>query len=177
MLEEEDKKIVEEVLKGKVNAFGTLVDRYQQSIYRMTLRMIGDSEEAQELTQNVFVKVYSKLDSFDPKYKFFSWLYRIALNESLNYVKSRKKLTDFDENSFEDHETPEEIYQDKEKKRILHRSLLELSEKYRIVIVMKYYDNMSYEEISEVTGLSVKKVRSRLFTARKNLKELIEKKQ
>ncbi|MCK5839894.1 MAG: sigma-70 family RNA polymerase sigma factor, partial [Bacteroidales bacterium] len=163
MVKKDDKRIIEEVLSGDTNAFGVLVERYQQSIFRMIFRMTGSRVEAEELTQNVFVKAYSNLTQFNPKYKFFSWLYRIAINESLNYLKSRKNISAIDVNTSVTHENPEVILHKKERKEALQLAIMELSARERRLIVLKYYEEMTYEEISNVTGLSVKKVKSRLF--------------
>ena len=176
MVEKDDKKIIEEVLSGDLDAFGILIERYQQSIFRMILRMTGNSAEAEELTQSVFVKVYSNLTQFNPKYKFFSWLYRIALNEALNYLKSRKNISAINVNTSVTHENPEVIFHKKERKEALEQAIMELNPMERTLIVLKYYQEMSYKEISNVTGLSVKKVKSRLFTGRKKLKELVDNK-
>ena len=176
MVKKDDKKIIEEVLSGDPDAFGILVERYQKPIFRMIFKMTGSSVEAEELTQNVFVKVYSNLTQFNPKYKFFSWLYRIALNEALNYLKSRKKISAINVNTSVTQENPEVILQKKERKEALQLSIMELKPMERKLIVLKYYEEMTYEEISNVTGLSVKKVKSRLFTGRKRLKDLVEKK-
>ena len=176
MVKKDDKKIIEEVLSGDLDAFGILIERYQQSIFRMIFKMTGSSVEAEELTQSVFVKVYSNLTQFNPKYKFFSWLYRIALNESLNYLKSRKNISVVNVNTSVTHENPEVILHKKERKEALQKAILELNTMERTLIVLKYYEEMTYKEISNVTGLSVKKVKSRLFTGRKRLKELVDNK-
>lgn len=176
MKENDDKKIIEEVLSGNLDVFGILVERYQQSIFRMIFKMTGSSVEAEELTQSVFVKVYTNLSQFNPKYKFFSWLYRIALNESLNYLKSRKNISAINVNTSVTHENPEVIFHKKERKKALQQAIMELNPMERTLIVLKYYEEMTYKDISNVTGLSVKKVKSRLFTGRKKLKELVDNK-
>ena len=78
MTEQEDLRLVEECLKGNTDAFGLLVENYQKAIFNMALRMVNDYDDAQDITQSVFVKAYGKLDGFNPKYKFFNWIYRDA---------------------------------------------------------------------------------------------------
>jgi RNA polymerase sigma-70 factor (ECF subfamily) len=117
------------------------------------------------------MKAYTSLRTFTTTRKFFSWIYRIALNESLNHVKSMRRFTDLEEEEIVDHSTPEEEVTNKERKIMVQRALMTLTPKHRSIVIMKYYDGLSYEEISEVTGISIKKVKSRLFEARQNLKE------
>ena len=132
--------------------------------------MAGDFETAKDLTQDVFVKGFEKLGSFDFKYRFFSWIYRIAVNEAINWSRKRpvpERLGKFDAADPGNADT----WSAEEKSRLLNRELLKLDVDYRALVLLKYYQGLSYEEISETTGISVKKVRSRLFIAREQLRK------
>jgi len=90
MIANNDTDLVQECLAGNTKAFEALIDKYQKKIFNIVYRMTGNDDDAEDITQSVFIKVYEKLSSFNPKYKFFSWLYRIALNESLNLMNQKK---------------------------------------------------------------------------------------
>jgi len=171
MFEKEDKEIVARVLDGSVEDFRLIIDRYQQVIYNLSSKLTGDQEDAKETTQRTFVKVYSNLKLYNPKYKFFSWLYRIGINETLSYLKSKKEHLSVEEGHFTTYEGPGILDDSGEKEIKIRKAIKRLKYDYRLLIVLKYYENLSYEEISSVTGVPVKKVRSRLFTARQILKD------
>jgi len=171
MSDTEDKKIVQQVLNGDTMAFAKLIERHQGRVYSLSLRMTGSVEDAKDITQNVFLKVYSGLSRYNQDFKFFSWLYKSAINESINHIKSNKfhKLSLTIDIPHE--ETAEaEIIKD-ERKEIVQDSVMKLKPKYRALIVLKYFEEMSYKEICTLTGLSMKKVRSRLFEARNLLRK------
>jgi RNA polymerase sigma-70 factor (ECF subfamily) len=88
--EQEDKELVRRCLKGEKEAFGTILDRYEKPIYNLVLRMVNDRDDAADLTQTIFVKAYEKLDTYDERFKFFSWLYKIAVNTALNFISHRR---------------------------------------------------------------------------------------
>lgn len=171
MYESEDKQIIENVLLGNTDAFRILIDRYQQIIYNLTYRISGNSEDAKEITQCAFVKIYSNLVKYDPAFKFFSWMYRIAINEALSFQKTKRNFSTIDENTFSDQDNPDKILDDKAKEKRIQQAIKRLKYDYRILIILKYYEGYSYEMISSLTGVPVKKVRSRLFTARQILKD------
>ena len=91
MTEPEDSSLVSSCLKGNAGAFEILVERYQRQIFNAALRMVKDYDDARDLTQTAFVKAYERLDSFDPRHKFFSWIYRIVINEAINFLKWRRQ--------------------------------------------------------------------------------------
>lgn len=171
MSDTEDKKIVQQVLNGDTMAFAKLIERHQGRVYSLSLRMTGNVEDAKDITQNVFLKVYSGLSRYNPDFKFFSWLYKTAINESINHIKSNK----FNKLSLTvdipDEETVETKIIRNEKKEIVRDNIGKLKSKYRVLIVLKYFEEMSYEEICTLTGLSIKKVKSRLFEARNLLRK------
>jgi RNA polymerase sigma-70 factor, ECF subfamily len=174
---EEDLELVKRSLNNGTDAFERLVDKYQKPIYNLGMRMLGNSDDAQDLTQNVFIKSWERLNTFDNKYKFFSWLYRIAINESLNYSKrERIKERLSDEERYTDKDSVDNEYEKNERSRIIHKALLEIDMNYRMVIVLRHYMELSYTEISELIQIPEKTVKSRLFSARQLLKDSLAKK-
>jgi RNA polymerase sigma-70 factor (ECF subfamily) len=176
MKAQNDAALVRECLSGNNRAFETLVRKYQQPIYNLALRMVKDTEDAMDIVQTVFVKAYEKLASYDPSHQFFSWIYRIAVNESINFSKRQKRLDEYESGVTAVHSyTPEMDYRQGELSEHVEEAISKLKMDYRMVIVLKHYHDFSYQEISEVLAIPEKTVKSRLFTARQKLKDLLEK--
>jgi len=126
-----------------------------------------------DATQNAFVNAYEKLHTFDPTYRFFSWIYRIVVNQSINIVGGRREQTALEEHTATDGRGPAEIFDSTEARGQLKRALLELEPHYRTVIVLKHLEGFSYREIGELLDIPEKKVKSRLFTARQRLRVIL----
>lgn len=174
MVAKEDNELVSEVIRGNVNAFEILVNRYQKIIFKMVLRMVGNTETAKDLTQDIFVKAFEKMGTFNFNFRFFSWIYRIGINETLTWIRKNPVTDELQEVE----NLPLEQYtgNSERKREILEHGILELPSDYRILLLLKYYDGLSYEEMADINGLSVEKVRSRLFTAREQLRKILIKK-
>ena len=163
-------------MKGNNKAFERLVNKYQKPIYNLALRMLKEPEDAEDIAQTVFVKAYEKLDSYDPSHQFFSWIYRIAVNESLNFAKHQKRMEEYESGVTDvQHRTPEEDYRRGELSDYIGDAISRLKLDYRLVLVLKHYHDFTYLEMSEVLQIPEKTVKSRLFTARQRLKEILEK--
>jgi len=140
-------------------AYNLLVRKYQEKIYFFIRRMVIDHEDSNDVVQNVFIKVWSNLDSFREDSKFYTWLYRIAVNESLSFMKSRNLR------SYLSLSSPEAIkmktlnadsfYNGDEIQKRLREAIIRLPKKQQLVFNMKYYDDLSYDEISVILGTSV----------------------
>lgn len=173
---DQDAILVQQCLDGNKKAFETLVERYQRQIFNLALRYTADAVDAEDIVQSVFVKVYEKLHTFDPRYKFFSWLYKIAVNESINFLNRKKNLERFNEDLHSRNNVEEESYPDHEVNRKIERALLELKPEYRIVVVLNHFQDLTYKEIGYILDIHENKVKSRLFSARKKLRSLLMKK-
>jgi RNA polymerase sigma-70 factor (ECF subfamily) len=130
--------------------------------------MLGDYEDAKDATQNTFVKVFEKLKTYESRYRFFSWMYRILLNECLNVRRARHPADELSPEEPSRGGSPDSV-EAAERRRDVRRALLSLPVHYREVIVLRHFAQMSYEEISEVVGVPEKTVKSRLHTARQQL--------
>lgn len=173
---DDDLKLVERCLNGDHGAFETLVDKYQKVIFNLAYRISNDFTDAEDIAQTVFLKVFEKLDSFDKNYKFFSWIYRIAINESLNTVAKRRPTDEINENLHAQEQRADEYLLRKETAGQIQDALMELQPQYRVLIVLKHYANCSYREIGFILDIDEKTVKSRLFTARQLLKNVLLKK-
>jgi RNA polymerase sigma-70 factor, ECF subfamily len=169
--EDDEGEAVTRVLAGDTAAFAVLVDRYQSIVYNTALRFVQDGDEAEDVAQTVFVKVYEGLASYDHRLKFFSWLYRITVNESLNHLRQRKPTEQVtDQTTTGDAQAEAE---QADTARLIREAIGELSPDHRAVIVLRHYEGLGYDEIARVLGISEKKVKSRLFTARQVLRGLL----
>jgi RNA polymerase sigma-70 factor (ECF subfamily) len=162
--------LVMKLKKGDREAFERIVDEYQKTIFNMVYRMVNNYEDARDLTQSVFIKAYQNMHTYDPSYKFFSWLYRIAVNECLNHNKKRK-IEYLDRDIEMRHGSPEDSVAHRELSDQISKALMTLTVPYRTVLVLKHFNDFSYKEISEILEIPVKTVKSRLFTGRQLLKD------
>jgi RNA polymerase sigma-70 factor (ECF subfamily) len=172
--EELDRIAVERCLAGDRNAFGSLIERYQRPVFNTVLHMVGDAEDAREVCQQAFMKAFEHLSSYDRQRKFFSWMYRVAVNESLNYLKSRRPHESLNEKLPTTRANPAERFEELEQWSHLHEAIMNLEPNYRAVVILRHFVHFSYNEISEILNLPEKTVKSRLFTARQLLREALE---
>lgn len=169
MSESEDKRLVRESLDGNPAAFEKLVGKYGKIVYNIALRMVKNEEEAQDVSQTAFIKAYENLGSYKPQYKFFSWLYRIAVNESLNTLAKNKWYEELDSGIQSSTETPEKVYQESRLDDEIRSALMELTGDHRAVIILKHFLELSLREIGDILEIPEKRVKSRLFSARQRL--------
>ena len=171
MTTNDDVTMVRACMAGDREAFGMLVDKYQKPLFNAAYRITCDTEDAMDATQSAFVKAYEKLDTFDTSRRFFSWIYRILLNESLNIVNHRRRFDTIQEDISHPAADASQHLADDETSRQIQSALMDMKTDYRVVLVLKHYQGMSYREMSEVIGVPEKTVKSRLFSARKQLKD------
>lgn len=167
-----DRTLVRRYLDGEQDAAWGLVDRYQRPLFTVALRMLGNQQDAEDVTQTVFGNAFRALDTYDPQYRFFSWIYRMAVNESLNALKRRKEMVTLDDQL----EIPAAgVAADDalEAEEQVGKALLQLKPDDRAVVVLRHFRSLSYDEIGEVLGIPAKTVKSRLFTARDRLRSLL----
>ena len=163
----EDREVIKRVKNGDREAFGLLVERYGDKVFTYFLKLIGDKEEAEDLTSEVFLKAFKKIGSFKDGKDFLPWLLRIARNEGINYMSRNKKLTNLNLDA-------SSINAEFERDLVLYEALLSIPSKDRDIILLFYTENLSYKEISEVLGIPVSLVKVRLHRAKKKLKEALE---
>ena len=175
-LENEDFIIVSECLNGNGRSYEKIVDKYQKIIFRLANKLVRDFDDAEDITQSVFVKAYENLNKYNPKYKFFSWLYRITINEAINFEKRKKNNGTIDKNIRSSEHDPDRIYDNNVLSDNINEALMCLDMIYRLPIVLKHFLDYSYKELSDLIGVPEKTVKSRLFTGRQLLKEILTKK-
>ena len=167
--DEQDRALVRRYLDGERDAACGLVDRYQRTVFNLALRMLGNVQDAEDVTQTVFGNAFVSIRSYDPKYRFFSWIYRMTVNESLNQLKRRKPMVTLDERSdipVRGIATDDMVEADD----LVRMALMGLDPDDRAVVVLQHFRSLSYMEIAEVLEIPVITVKSRLFTARERLR-------
>ena len=176
-----DNNLIEIIRKKNQERYSEIVERYQTKLFVYIYRLVGNKEEAEDLLQDVFVKAYKNLNSYDTSRKFSSWIYRIAHNESVNYIKrkSLKKFISFETitsskdklDSSSEEEGADKVWLRKEVGKEVSEAIKKLPFKYRQVLTLRYYSDQSYEEIAEILGRPVNTVGTLINRAKKKLSE------
>jgi RNA polymerase sigma-70 factor (ECF subfamily) len=166
----DDAAIVARCLAGDTSSFETLVVRYQRVLFTVALRMLGSREEARDATQSALLKAYERLDTYDPKFRFFSWMYRILTNECLNVIRGRRPQEPVTPDLLVT-TRPVDHLEEGQRRAAVQRALSALSPEYREVIVLRHFADLSYDEMAETLGIPAKTVKSRLYSARQQLGE------
>ncbi len=167
----DDKQLMERCMNGDRQAFEALLVRYEKPVYNAAYRMLHNPEDARDVTQTVFLKVYEHLDQYDPSRRFFSWIYRITLNESINWLKKSSRQQALDTDTADQGHGPEQQAGDAQLGEGMEAALMTIKSEYRAVIILKHVLGCSYVEISETLDIPEKTVKSRLYTARQKLAE------
>lgn len=152
----------------------TLVEALQKPVYNSVYRMLGNAEEAADVTQTTFLKVFENIQRFNPKYRLFSWTYRIAVNEAIDRLKEREWTRPL-KGTPAANDSPADATAASQLSRELQSTLMKLSDEHRAVIVLRYFGDRNYREIGLILDIPEKTVKSRLFSARQQLKSLLEK--
>jgi RNA polymerase sigma factor (sigma-70 family) len=173
-----DEQIIGRVRGGETRFFEELVRRHEDAVFAMALRFIGERGDAEDVAQEVFLRVYRSLDGFKGDAKFSTWLYRITFNMCTDWLRrnrSSRRAAGIEEagDVVDGRVDLEEGLLDEEERRRVRRALDGLEEKYRSVVLLLYYQKMSYDQIAEVLGMPLKTVETRLYRARKMLREAL----
>jgi len=166
---------IEAVRKGDVSAFSILVERYQNMVYSLALKLLKNAEDAEEMAQDTFVKAYQKLETYEGKSKFSTWLYSITYNACISELRKRRihfssledqRFSDQDEMKMYDYfsETKKE-----DQERYLNLALGKLPEDDQVLVTLYYYESQSMDEISMITGLGVSNIKVKIHRARKRM--------
>jgi len=171
-----DETLVERCRQGDRAALAALMGRYQRAIYNAAYRVLGNGEDAADVAQSVFLKVAERLDEFDAQRRFFSWIYRIAINEALNVLRRNgheEPLEGEDELAGAESLDPERIALAAQLAGRVQLALMSMRFDERIVITLRHFSGCSYGEIATILELQEKTVKSRLFEARQHLRTLL----
>ncbi|MGE5236711.1 MAG: RNA polymerase sigma factor [Acidobacteriota bacterium] len=165
--------LVRACLAGDAGAYGVLVRKYSGPLFNAAYRITRNRDDASEATQAALVKAYEKLPTFDFAHRFFSWIYRIALNEALDVVGRRPRQADLEDAGAVATGDPENAYVESERSRLVQRALMELPPESRALLVLRHFQGLGYAELAEILGVPEKTIKSRLFTARQRLRDVM----
>ena len=175
-----DQHYIDLILKGKVNSFAILVERYKQMVYTLAIRIVKNKERAEEISQDVFVKAYLNLPKFKGESKFSTWLYKIAYYASLDDLKKNKREVISDtielvnEKNISHIETALDELEIKERKEIIKKALLKLNPEESTLLTLFYFEESTIKELSEILGLSQDNVKVKLFRSRKKMAKVLQ---
>lgn len=174
---------IRDVLKGDQEAFGEIVELFKDKVFQLCYRMLGNRHEAEDIAQEAFVRAYVNIHSFNQGRKFSTWLYRIATNLCIDRIRKKKPdyfldaelagtegLTMYSQIAAEG-KSPDSEVETMELQEIVQREILRLPDKYRVVIVLRYIDDLSLNEISEVLEMPLGTVKTRIHRAREALRK------
>ncbi len=169
--------LVRRCQEGDRQAMDSLVRLFERPVFSAAYRMLGNADEAADVSQTAFVKFFENVRRFDPNYRLFSWIYRIAVNEALDQLRRRRRfepLTESAESDALDDDSSQQAVATSQLCREVQGILMHLHEDHRAVIVLHYFSACSYHQISEILEVPEKTVKSRLFSARRQMKNLLE---
>ncbi len=178
MEDKTDEELVQLVLNNKTEVFGLLAKRYEKKLLRYGRKFLYSYENIEDAVQNVFIKAYVNIRGFDVKKKFSSWIYRIAHNEFINLVKQKKKepFLFFDADTIFSFAGPDNVLEEierKEEKKEIEEHLNKLKIKYREPLVLYYFEEKNYQEISDILAIPIATVGTRLKRGRHEIKKLL----
>ena len=175
-----DDQIINQILEGNSNVFSVLVDRYKDLVFTLALRMVKNREEAEEVSQDTFIKVFKSLNKFKGKSKFSTWIYKIAYNTCLDRLKRIKReynvvaIDEFTEHEVKTMDNALQKMEDFEYKQEIQKCLHLLPSQDSFLLTLFYFEEQSLEEISKVVGLTANNVKVKLFRSRKKLATILK---
>jgi len=179
---EKDEQIASNVQKGETEGFGLLVERYENKLMRYARKFLRDPDDAKDIVQEVFIKAYENIQSFDSSRRFSPWIYRIAHNEFVNAIKKRSRgpVLGLDFDVVFPHltagETADDVALERDMRQILEACLDELDPKYREPLVLYYFEGVSYKDMADVLQIPVSTVGVRIARGKAMLKKVAAKK-
>ncbi|MHB1108589.1 MAG: RNA polymerase sigma factor [Lutibacter sp.] len=175
-----DAYYIQQTLKGHVNDYAILVEKYKHMVFTLTIRIVKNREEAEEVSQDVFVKAYKNLKNFKGDSKFSTWIYKIAYYASLDVLKHNKRLISlenidtFKERDLGNTDDSLEYLHERERKKVINDAILKLGEDERVIVTLYYFEELPIKEIAKVVDLSEDNIKIKLFRSRKKLAELLK---
>lgn len=171
-----DENLIKQVLSGDTDAFAAIVDRYKGRVFTLAYRMLSCREEAEDISQEAFVKIYRSLKIYDAgRTRFSTWIYRITYNLCVDHLRKRKETAPLEEDMLAaSSKAPEELAVAADRARMLHEAVQNLPEEYRVPLVLFHFQGLSYQEICRVLNVPMSIVKNRLFRARKILREKLD---
>lgn len=176
-----DQHYIDKVLQGETNAFAVLVDRYKNMIFTLAVQMVKNREEAEEVSQDTFIKIYNSLSKFKGDSKFSTWVYKVTYNTCLDRLKKNKKedlnisIDEFSAHLIKTMDNALSALEDKERKQTIQNCLNLLPRDENVLLTLFYFEDQSLEEIGKVMGITANNVKVKLFRSRQKLAVILKK--
>jgi RNA polymerase sigma-70 factor (ECF subfamily) len=176
-----DQHYINQIIQGNTNVFGVLVDRYKEMIFTLALKMIKNREEAEEISQDTFIKIYNSLNKFKGDSKFSTWIYKIAYNTCLDRLKKNKKeentisIDEFSDHLVKTLDNALSTLEDKERKQTIQNCLNLLSREESFLLTLYYFDDQNLDEIAKIMDINSNNAKVKLFRGRKKLAIIFKK--
>jgi RNA polymerase sigma-70 factor (ECF subfamily) len=176
-----DQHYINQIIQGDTNVFGVLVDRYKEMIFTLALKMIKNREEAEEVSQDTFLKAYNSLNKFKGDSKFSTWIYKIAYNTCLDRLKKNKKeegtilIDEFSDHLVKTLDNALSVLEEKERKETIQNCLNLLSSEENFLLTLYYFDDQDLDEIAKIMDINSNNVKVKLFRSRKKLAVILKK--
>jgi len=180
MHQDTDQYYISETLKGDSRAYSFLVEKYQNFVYTIVIRMVKVKEEAEEVSQDTFIKAFQSLSSYRGESKFSTWLYSIAYRKALDRIRKNNKINttelieEITESNFESIENALHYIQEQERNEIIKKCILQLKEQEAAIITFYYYEDLTVKEIAKITQLTEDNIKVKLHRSRKKLFSLLK---
>lgn len=175
-----DEYYIKQTLSGNVNAFAILVERYKNMVYTLSIKIVKNKEEAEEISQDAFVKAYKSLKNFKGESKFSTWVYKIAYNASLDAIKRNNRFSNIENiddikvGNLSDIKGALEYLEEKERKKVIGDALLKLNEDERTILTLFYFEELSIKDIAKVVNLLEDNIKVKLYRSRKKLAVILK---
>ena len=183
----EDLLLVESALEGNSKSYEKLMNKYKRNVYYIALKFLNNENDAEDATQECFMKAFASLNKYEKKFAFSTWLFKIASNTCVDYIRKKKfEILSLNGDNHNEDDCPIQIkdtkfnipdsgLEKKERIEIINKIVSSLPEKYKILIELRYYDELTYEEIAETTNLAIGTVKAQLHRAREILQDIMQK--
>lgn len=171
----DDKNLIAKSKSGDIEAFELLIEQYQPMVYNLSYKMLGNYDDASDAAQDALIKIYKKINTFQEKSKFSTWIYRLTYNVCLDKLRQRKNIStqQLDEEIVDKELTPQFAVEKNERIQKIYDAINSLSPEYKAAIIMRDVNGHSYDEIAEILGCSIGTVKSRINRGRTRLKEIL----
>lgn len=172
-----DWDVIQQILKGESQCYSEIVSRYKGAIYSLCYRMTQNKQEAEDLSQETFIKAYQNLKKYNPKYKFSSWILKIATNTTIDHLRKRRPetlLLEEEIQSKQEGASAEVVFFHHQNKKLIEEAIQKLPADYRILVILYHHHGLSYQDIADILKLPMSKVKNRLHRGRNLLKEQLK---
>jgi len=160
--------------RGETGAFEQLFDALRGPVFNIAYRMVGNEDDASDICQITFVRAYERISDYDSRYKFFSWIYRIAVNEAINHIKRQSRRTSLQDDASSSDQTPDAICHGHELGVLIQDALMQLPPRKRAVVILRHLRGCTYREMAGILDVPEATVKSDLYAARQTLQELFQ---